>query len=477
MRTAEINDYWNRLETKKSEFKTQLKKLDTNNLGIVSSNQINFEGQLIAICGKNGVGKSTLLSSIIALLNPQYFKSSALRQKKLSDSTFTLDISHLGKDYSIVFPDVESEEEDVRNSLSSEIIDTANDCIEFLNIFSKQVNLSDLIEPAPKRDLKEKELKELGFILNKEISKCYIYDIELTEEIHVPYFEIEYSGRIYGTELLGLGEIAVIYIYSVLKNLSKDSCLIIEEPETYLSYQTQENLINIIAKYTVEKKLCTIITSHSHAVINKIPSNNMIYISRIGNMSIAKKPTNKYRTLKSLGMPLTIPLVFCVEDNVARSIVTNIFDRYQINSIYDYLVVPVGGVEKIIHTLNFPDLNVLQSKIVGIFDGDQRIKIQKRFDRPYTFLPGDTSPEKQFKSAISSNLESMSSKLGLDVEKLGEVMTVLEGIDEHDWFIEFCKSFSIQEDRFIDKMITILFENDEAIFNNFIAEIHHICKA
>lgn len=476
MRTAEINDYWNRLESKKSEFKIQIKKLDTTNLGMVSSSQINFEGQLIAICGKNGVGKSTLLSSIIALLNPEYFQSNALWQKKISNSSFSLDISHLGQDYSITFPEEEPDTEDLRVSFPSEIIDTATDCIELLNIFTKQKNLQDLIEPAPRRDLKEKELKELSFILNKEISKCLIYDIELTDEMHVPYFEIEYSGQIYGSELLGLGEIAIIYIYSVLKNLQKDTYLIIEEPETYLSYQAQENLINILAKYTVEKKLCTIITSHSHAIINKIPSNNMIYVSRVGNKSTAKKPSSKYRSLKSLGMPLTIPLVFCVEDNVARSIVTNIFDRYQLNSSYDYLVIPIGGVEKIKNTLSFPDLNVLQSKIVGIFDGDQRAKIKKHFDRPHTFLPGDTSPETQFKYAILSDLDLMANRLGIDPEKLGDVMNTLEGADEHDWFIEFCKALSIQEDRFIDKMITILFEEDESIFIDFIANIHKICK-
>ncbi|TCI62852.1 ATP-dependent endonuclease [Exiguobacterium sp. SH0S2] len=484
MRSAEINDYWSRLESKKAEFKTGIAELSITSLGMLHSDRIAFDGQLIAICGRNGVGKSTLLSSLIAVLDPIYFQSNAYRQKKVNESSFVLKVLYDNKNHSISYPQVglqegganEAEEAQGEElNFSSMIIDTSNHCTELLSYFTKQSNLSELIEPAPSKKLNPKELKELSFILNKDISNCYIYDIEVDDDRYIPYFEIEYSGHLHGTEILGLGEIAAIYIYSSVKNLAKHSYLIIEEPETYLSYQTQENLINVLAKYTVEKKLCTIITSHSHAIVNRIPAHNIVYVSRTGSRSKVKKPKNKYWTLKSLGMPLTVPIIFCVEDNVAKTIVTNIFNRYNLNSQFDYLVITLGGVENIKNTLKVPHLSILPSRIIGIFDGDQNGKITGHYSHPFTFLPGLLSPENQFKDLILSQIDVVSYSLQIDSEKLEEVLTALEGFNEHDWLIELCRDLSISQDIFIDKMINILLENNKEDYDDFISQVSNFC--
>lgn len=473
MREPKINDAWRRITEKEEEFSASFNTLKIDELGMIRNQNISFNGQIIAICGKNGVGKSTLLNAIIAILKPNEYFENNIRKKKIENSIFDLDFTnHKGENFNVAFSTLQESSQNHK----AIIIDPPSECIDFIKMFSETQNIEELLAPLSPKFLKKSELTELNYILGKNIKSCKIYEVELNEAGRIfPYFKIEVDEEEYGIELMGLGEMAAIYIYWNLIIAEKNSFLLLEEPETFLSYTSQEHLVNVIAEYTYKKKLSTLMTTHSHAIINKIPSSNIVYVSRNGNNVNTRTNVRKYDYLKGLGMRPEIPYVFCVEDEVAKLLLMKLFNKFKFNAANDYVVFAVGGVENVKGAIGFPNLSIVRSKIIGVFDADQRGKITRIFHRPFVYLPGRGSPEEQLFDFVNKDVEYSSELMGIDLYKLSDALSRLEGIDHHDWFVELSREIGISEESFIDIFINGMIEKTQEIYNEFVEEIRILC--
>ena len=77
LRTAKMSDHWRTLYKKKFNF--QLKKIVIEDGSIFKNIELNLNGNLNVIIGKNGVGKTNFLRNIFNALNRQ--SESALLHK------------------------------------------------------------------------------------------------------------------------------------------------------------------------------------------------------------------------------------------------------------------------------------------------------------------------------------------------------------------------------------------------------------
>ncbi|XKK34422.1 AAA family ATPase [Bacillus sp. A17A.1] len=406
MRTAATGDHWRAVY--KQSYSTTLNKLEFKYIIGLENNSLEFNGGITAICGANGVGKTTILAALYGLLNPDEVQNSKFHLGRLQGSQISGDINHRGQNI------------ERKLQVDGELLNVQEDAIEFpcvwidSSIHSPQqqefyTNMSeiqrtlDTIEPL---ESEREELKLLSSIVGKTYLSTLSYDMEELG-YQVPYFKVSLSDDIsYGSEAMGLGELSVHYIMWQLKRLERNSILLLEEPETYLSVKAQIQLLNVLAKYSEEKRMWIILTTHSPSILSRIPPKHVRFVSKTREKVKITTPTSQMQYLPSLGIqPKTVGILL-VEDRAAREFVRVWINRFAPHLIHEYLVVDVpGGVSKI-ETLieTFPELT--RFKILALLDGDQRNIFnsfpgkrakKKLFNWPYMFLPGEGPPEEMFK--------------------------------------------------------------------------------
>ena len=66
--------------------------------------------------------------------------------------------------------------------------------------------------------------------------------------------------------------------------MDKDTLLIIEEPETFISITSQTHFANYLGEQMAKKGVKVILTTHSPYILENIRNNNVRIVSRVGNI-------------------------------------------------------------------------------------------------------------------------------------------------------------------------------------------------
>src|SRR4051812_9465615 len=94
MRRAKADDYWKGVY--KGAYNTRLDAVNFENVLTIGDGTLHLGGGITAICGGNGVGKTTLLQAIFTSLKSEIERESQLSPVKFSNAnlTATLTISN-----------------------------------------------------------------------------------------------------------------------------------------------------------------------------------------------------------------------------------------------------------------------------------------------------------------------------------------------------------------------------------------------
>lgn len=436
MRVPTAGDHWKDVYEKKYGYK--INSLVFENLRGLGSGSINFSGGITAICGANGVGKTTLLKAVERILNSDGTSSENGRFLKLGEVDLTGDLKagadQITRTVSITQERIAFDPQEIK--IECNWVDASIQAPSIIELFSNMDNIPELLEGEGESDADVDEIGILSYIVNKRYSSCKTYEIELAEKGIVPYFKVIYEGVEYGSEQMGLGEKAAHYIYWNLKRVPKNSILLIEEPETYLAPRSQEALLDVLAKISHNKKVWVILTTHSPGILKSIPPKHVRFLSQgESNIEVIEpKATSDY--LQSLGISTKKSGVIFVEDRAARVFSKYWLGKYSPYLLQEYDIIDISGVDNIVQQLkDFPS-GIKWFKIFGLFDGDQRTKIKDKFNWKYSFLPGVEPVEKQFIQLARDNRVEFSSLLRIDLTQLNIALAILEGKDHHDWLIE-----------------------------------------
>lgn len=458
VRTATVGDYWRRIYKRKYQIKVS--DMEYINLRGLGSGKIEFNGGITAICGANGVGKTTLLNALVELVKTDETLSSNNSVLKLGQVTLagTLNISQGKGDeiqQTLMYEDGQVLKDD---DIDYEMVwlDLSAQGPLMVARFSEMTNLAELLDSIEPIVFNRDELEELSYIVGKEYDSCSIFELELDDK-EIPYFIVETQGIKYGTELMGLGEISILYILWNMKRISNKSIMIIDEPETYLAHRSQIGILDVMARYSSEKSIWMIVSTHSFGILNRIPPNHIKLLTRVGDNVRVTTHNNEYMYLNALGMPKQKTGVIFVEDRVAREFIRLWIGRFAPHLLQEYLIKDVGSVSEIRRTLQFPHLQEWMN-IIGVFDGDQRNRITEKdiseFNWPCAFLPSSEPPEKILKAAARNNIEGLARILQIDINELHIILGSLEGKDHHDWIIDLHKELGLS----FDALMKSLFE-------------------
>ncbi|WP_277973090.1 ATP-dependent nuclease [Pantoea agglomerans] len=463
MRQAKFNDGWRKTQDL-SNYNCQLRRVTINEVkGISDKFCLELNTGISVLCGKNGVGKSTILKSIY----------SYIKKDKLVTSRF--DLSNV----SLSLMKKNNEEESIDNAIVN-YLEPSVECNKIISFLLSSDNVSDLIEGVdPNGFLGKKENVEImGNIIGRVYSKVEIYEVEgaLGDDYTFPFIKVTLpDGLEYSCLEMGAGEYLCMYLFWYINWIEKNSILLIDEIENCISVYSQEYLMDFLAHVSSRRGIWMILSSHSESILSKVGIGNARLISNINSVGISVvSPKHERKYFTALGIKPRKKGVFLVEDKFSYMFLKEILNRAASDIAYDYHIVSFhdgeSDIEKVVKHFN-PNKKI-DFSFFAVFDADMHPKIVKLIGReiPVISLPSidRLNPEQELWNALSKNLKVVSQLKGCEYDDILLYHEQCCSLDHHDRFMQLAKYLNINEETMFNYIFSIWYSENLSLVNKFV---------
>lgn len=453
MRSARRKDLHRHLVEKIHRWSSSLDTFSTQQIPGLGSIDISFTSPFTVICGPNGIGKSTLLHALRLTLDGDAEPQGASFAKKLNSGGSFLSMQIDGARQEI--------EAQFNNGVAIRSVGSLCKTV-FIStgekIFSLQDSLcefnsrDDLVNGAGTKILSEKELQEVNYIVKRDYRQVCVSEVELNEIS--PYFEVTYGDDSYDSRTMGTGELAALYIWWKIKSAEKNSFILLEEPETFLSPATQESISNFLVSESYANGHCITMTTHSAAIISSLPPTSLKFMFRAGGtLRVAAPPTPIL--LEKLGIKSVLSMILMVEDIAAGTFLKHLLE--EVDPVLSASVrIEVrnghGGVTRALREVcDFQG----PVKFIGMYDGDMRANEDILQIKNALFLPGNEPIESAFRKLVIAHPEQLAVMRGVATEKILEILSSAEGADIHDWYYELCTGLGLTHEQLLSNLFVL----------------------
>lgn len=430
MRAARAHD-WARRLANASNWPVRLCAFNFDEVPSLGTAMITLDKPLNLISGPNGVGKTTLLRCIWATLDPERARPDISWDKKLTSGRTCAHLKIQDVDHKV---EAEFGVDDINGAGNLDVsvthIDASSEPLQYQREFNLFDGPDEITNGSAPRVLGDAEVAEVNSILKRNYRSITLYETDLGRT--APFFEVAYGNDTYDSRSMGAGELSALHIWWHFSRSETGAILLVEEPESFLSYGCQIALAQYIVSTIVRKRIVVVMTTHSAPFLHSAPVDSIRFLTRgSGGLDVLQNdpPQN---LLSSLGMlPRTTSVIF-VEDEAARDftrcILEHLAPAYS-RSVEISVMSGDGGITRALRVTREIDIPV---RFVGVFDGDLRGKIPRDIADISSFLPLDTSIEESFRELISSNPGHLTNASGF--ENVRALLNSIEGMDCHDWF-------------------------------------------
>lgn len=472
MRTARINDHWRRI--KRREYFTYLKSINLN--GCIDINEVNVGDGIQCICGLNGVGKSTIIAAIKAIIGLPLEEQDRI---KIDERVFSGIFLY------------NSEEVECSSMKGNRLLDIVNDieCIKYidasqsfrvLEFFLHQENIDELIEQSESTELETEIVKNINYLVGRDYEKIQMYELdEISNFDTIPYFIVSEGDMEYDTRKMGMGEHFLFYTYWMFLKTPENSLVIIEEPETFVGVNSQLGIMNIIAMLADEKGCSFLITTHSPYILQNISDDNIRIIARASDMVSVRTVKNENDIDTLLGIKQRISGTFFVEDDMAKIFLTQLLEHEAPDLSKKYLIEIAQSASQISQCLQFIKTENIRYSFIGVYDADQRETINiKKLKWPFVFLPVEKDVEREIIKYLSEkkNVINLAEKLGKDIDDLLIALNSVRGEDYHDKIIDLCRNLSVELIVFIGVFYELWKKDNVKEIESFLSKLYKVCQ-
>jgi energy-coupling factor transporter ATP-binding protein EcfA2 len=437
VRRARAEDHWRRVCERHGSLRLASIQLE-NIRGLGGPNTAIPVGQFIAVCGHNGSGKTTLLRCIEACLREDMRLEAVPELGQTFDGKITLGVEHRGEQAHVTYS-LPRGFRDGRTVEGVYYFQPSADTPDLIRILRETPDLEEIIETAEPRQV---DSHLFSYLVGKTYERITVYEIEVGEDTS-PYYKVEAHGATYGSEAMGLGEFSMFYLLWWLDSLPRESLVLIEEPEAFISPRSQSAVANALVKFTDEKRLFCLTTTHSPMLLNSVPPDCIRVLVRNGPECELVQPSEYDEHLAVLGVERTSIGILFVEDMLAQYALESALEQYAPSVLRAFSIVRGGSWSDILTTLNGIPVDGHPKSFVGVLDADQRDS-NRECKWPLYYLPGDGAPDRQLCEAVYSNMDGFAEGLNRRSENISMQMANLHGIDPHDWPHEFARQSGIE---------------------------------
>lgn len=456
MKDAYFSDQQRRLKTKTMAWRTRLQRFIYNEIPTLGTGEFLLQSPVTAICGTNGVGKTTLLRALWRTFDSTEPDDSIVAKKMISGSaSLTMMI---GDD--IVVSDVaftkDGPKQTAANPATAVFIDSAGESGRYQAIFSTFKSVEDVINGEGGRELDQKSVQEIAFIINRDYRDIKLYEVELGRI--VPFFEVAYGDDRYDSRTMGSGEIAAFHLWWAISGLSAGQVALIEEPEAFLSHACQVNLSKHIVTEAVKHKFCVVASTHSAPFISLLPEDSLRFFIRDKNGINVVPDKTPPAIMKSVGIDPPILIIALVEDSIASDFTRTLLERVAPSFARQIRTIACNGEGEITNALTSMAFYSGLPLFVGLYDGDMRGSSPGTVSKLSAFLPGDRRIELIFREMLAVDPVPLRNALAKD--DLNIILSSLEGADDHDWFRRLGEEIGLSTTQLFPILFSIWFRRD-----------------
>lgn len=465
MRQARFNDGWRRTQDL-SNYNCQLRQVLISGAKGVSENFcLELNSGVSVLCGKNGVGKSTVLKSIY----------SHIKKNNLVNTRLNLD--------NIKLTVIENKSGSIKEDAIVNYLEPSVECNKIIRFLNESTNIDDFIEGLEPNGFlgKRENIEIIGNIIGRSYSKIELFEVDgvLADDYTFPFIKVTLpDGLEYSCMDMGAGEYLCMYIFWYINWVDSHSILLIDEIENCISVYSQEYLMDYLANVSSRKGIWILLSSHSETILNKVGIRNARLISNINSVGISVvSPKHERKYLTALGVRPRKKGVFLVEDKFSYMFLKGILNHSASDIAYDYNIVSFkdgeSDIEKVVKHFN-PHKDV-DFKIMAVFDADMHEKIGKLIGKsiPVTSLPSidSSNPELELWRIMPTVLDRISKHLGPEIDDLLQYFEQCNSLDHHDRFMRFSELINVSEEILFNCVFSIWFEKNTDLVNNFIFSI------
>lgn len=476
MRQSNIDRDWRRA----SSLTSGLSKFSYSGVRGLQDRELYFSFFANAFVGANGTGKSTLLSLLRLTMDPTINAVPGDLLARVLGATFRLECVGYGAVTPTLELTMEVDEQGLIQRTSSSAIvppdciyvDAAHHARRLKALLGDASVTAELLESVEGSVLDDGDVDQISWLVGKRYERIELFEVPLavvadgsvpTAERTVIYPRAtEFAGASYGADAMGLGELCMILLFQTMKRAPQKSILLLEEPETSLSRESERHLGSFLAHVGMHGP-SIVLSTHSDLLIERLPTKALILCYRVGGVTMTKVAPNEHQLATSLGVPRQPRTALICEDGVSRRLLEAILrNRCQELMGFWYTVRVSNGASGITSaTQVLPRLE--HSDVIAVYDGDQKGSVHTADACQRLFLTGK-APEDWIRLQIERNATRFARALGVSKEDLNIAVAAYDGEEGHDWLERLAARFSLTFDVFLDKLILSCTKADTAAF-------------
>lgn len=462
MRDARIADIWRHVNSP-DKFENKIVSIAINGINGFSPLTLTPKSAITSICGKNGAGKTTLMKFLYCAL-----KGSEYRPDEARFGKYSYEIIILSKNSNIKIT-----QESEYNFDNVHYLEPSQECTKIINYIKVTNNFDELLDGLEENlSFNNKDFKTgINKILGKNYKKITFKEIDgaIDDDYTFPYFEVELnSGIKYTNENMGMGELSALYIIWFLNYCEKHSFVFIEEPENYISANTQRYLMDKLAEIVDIKKLWVTLSTHSEHILSKINIDSTKVLLKPASNDITQviNPEHREKYMMALGLTPQVQGIIFVEDFLAEKFVQYLLSRLCGFLLKTHKIIPIrcdSNIEKIVK--HYQPQKEAPLKYIGIFDADQKEKIKKYVGNEIyvSALPSHVAepPEVILWNTLINNTEILSKTLRVSNDDFSDAVNEYTYANYHDRFRNIAQEIGKPEDVLIENLLQLWSDNEE----------------
>lgn len=469
IKAAKIEDHWNHVNSRKN-FNVRICKLHMKGIPLFDASTVEINSALTSVCGRNGVGKSSLLKLLYRILSNEKCDIGVFNTYDIK--SVEIEVLYNGK--KIAFTD------QVKNELPYvEYFDASSLALKIIDEISSDKEKNGWFNTSSTYGFTPKDLFFTQKITGKKYEYVKVNEVEgIIDDVIFPYFEVKEvnSTTIYTSENMGQGEHKLLIAIWKLIYVENNTVMFIEEPESFICPISQKNFMDYLAYIIDTKKLNVFMATHSEHVLKPQNLDSVLVLAKKGKRYTISNCGDNYRYFNALGLAPEKKNIFLLEDEFAKLVLECILKAKSMHLYSTSYLHSLGGeshIKKV--SEHYKDSSGLN--IVAVFDADQLTDnswLPSYISK--VFLPSANKfpPELEIVSFINDHIKDYAERLNVDYEILeGEIENIT--CDHHDFFIELANVFNEKSLAALKvDAITLWIEKNSNKIDEFLYSLTHI---
>lgn len=385
----------------RGDFPKHMEWIEIDNLRGWSGQRIDFSFPIVAICGENGSGKSTIIQAIASMYdsgdgNKQFASSFFPDTPWDSLSRVVIKASiregHNSTEVSLRKPTTRWRGNDTRKNRPVQYLDLRR--IQPIAAKTGYGRLAKAgLNEVDAQAFQEESLVRFSNIVGKSYTSARQATTDFDPNRMVPV--VSHNGSEYSGFHQGAGEATLVDLLSI--EIPKYSIVLIDEIETSLHPRAQRRLIRDLAEISRTKLVQFVLTTHSPYILEELPSSARVYIFHDGESKVVTPGVSPEFALSKMDEEIHSEIDLYVEDEAASILVTEIIAKKSLEKLSRCDISAFGSASVGKSLGQMIEGNRFKRATIVVLDGDQDPS------PGCLILPGDDAPER----IIFSELEGV----------------------------------------------------------------------